>query len=186
MLCIPILEWKSIKVLMLLLKLLVLMLFRSIEISRPFGAMLLCAFLLECTLSFPWSVFWPYGPTRWQDLWLSVLIGWIVWTNFLEIPMPNIIEKAPDNIRIAINQQLNWPEVPGTELGKLFKIFHHFYEVCLNLRYVSFWWIAIDSFYDLISSIKTVYEIGKDDTCPTIRWKNPEQIITLFVAHRLE
>lgn len=66
-----------------------------------------------------------------------VFLGGIVRTNFLVIPVPYVVEEAPNNISIPLYHLILWPEVPRTKLWIGFEIAHDFREVGLDLRHVA-------------------------------------------------
>ena len=91
---------------------------------------------------------------RWYWSRSQTLLGLnFMWTNFLEMPMPNIIQKTPNNIWISINHFLNWPKISWTKSWELFEMSHNFWKIILNLRNIRFICRSLYSFYNFYSSI---------------------------------
>ena len=65
-----------------------------------------------------------------------VLLSWISRTDLIEMPVPNIIEYAPDHIRVALDGHLLWPEVATGEARELLQVWQDFIEVCINSGHI--------------------------------------------------
>lgn len=117
---------------------------------------------------------------------MLLLVGWIVGTDLLEVPMPNIVKEAPDNIWITLYHVLRRPEVPRAKSWELLEIVHDFGEVGLDLRAVSFRWVPVDSLYDFVSAVQAIDQIGEDDSRSTVLREVPQEAVLLLLRHRLE
>ena len=95
-----------------------------------------------------------------------VLHRWIVRTNFPMSPVPHIVQEAPDDVKIAINNFSLSPEIPRAESGELFEIVHDLSEVGLHLRLVRS--LSLDAFDHLVFAVQSVYKIGEKHTGPAV------------------
>ena len=71
-------------------------------------------------------------------------------------PVPDIIEEAPYDIFVAIHDLLLRPEIPGAEPWIFFKIAHNLHKVGLQLGYVSFRRISVNTFDNLHPAIQSI------------------------------
>ena len=94
-----------------------------------------------------------------------IFLRGIVWADFLVVPVPYVVEKAPYNIGVALYHLILRPKVPRAKLWVFFEIAHDFGEVGLNLRHVaSSGRISIDAFYCFVLAVKSIDQIGKHDS----------------------
>jgi len=110
----------------------------------------------------------------------------VKWTYFLMSPVPNVIEKAPDDILISIYDIILWPQIPATEPREIFEISHNFIEVGLDLRSIAFWRVSIYTFYNFIFAINTIYEIAKHHPCPAVLRQVYFQFFNLLFIHAFQ
>lgn len=53
--------------------------------------------------------------------------------DLASVPIPNVLEEAPDDIFIAVHKLLVVPQVTWIEFQLLLEVSKHFEEVCLNV-----------------------------------------------------
>jgi hypothetical protein len=62
-----------------------------------------------------------------------MLISWVIGTYLLVVPVPDVVEEAPNRIFVAIDNLLLRPEVSGAKSWEIFEKAHNFHKIGLDL-----------------------------------------------------
>ena len=124
-------------------------------------------------------------PTSWlfnmHSFLILIRLRWIIRTNFLKMPMPNVIKETPYYILISIYHVMLWPQITSAKFWELFEMAQNFGEICLHLRHVASRWISSKAFNNIIFAIESINEVSKHHTWSTVFWEVLYQVIILVL-----
>ena len=110
----------------------------------------------------------------------------IIRAYFLVLPVPDIIEEAPNYVFISINHLILSPKISRAKFRKFFEIIQDLLEIDLNLCQIAFLRISRNAFDNLLFATQPIDQIRKHNPRLTILWEIAHQLLVLRLIHRLD
>jgi len=90
----------------------------------------------------------------------------VVDANLVEVPVPDVVEQAPNNVTFAFNNLVLRPEVPRGKPGEFLEEAQNFVEIGLDCGHV--FRGAMQALDNFISAAQSIQQVAKEHTVATV------------------